>query len=206
MASVRLPTYAEIEPRYTWNAPSLFNSLPAWEAGLAEAASRLAGVEAFLGRLAEGPGVLAEALASIEALMRLVGKVWIYAGMSSAVDARDPQATRMAGQAQAVYAQAVAASAFLDPELLAIGQPALAGWIASDPRLSFLAHYADNLFRKQAHVRSAEVEQLLGMLADPFNSVETIRGMLTDADFAFPRPGPALARRSNWRRGPSCGS
>ena len=48
-----------------------------------------------------------------------------------------------------------------------------ARWLAKTPRLAYLDHYVDNLFRKQAHVRSAEVEELLGMVADPFANVET---------------------------------
>jgi oligoendopeptidase F len=46
------------------------------------------------------------------------------------------------------------------------------------------------LFRKQAHVRSAEVEELLGMLADPFSGVSATARVLTDADFQFE---PAIA-------------
>ena len=44
----------------------------------------------------------------------------------------------------------------------------------------------DNLLRKQAHVRSAEVEELLGLFAAPAANVETTYSMLTDADFKFP--------------------
>ena len=60
------------------------------------------------------------------------------------------------------------------------------GWLAGDPQLAYLKHYVDNLFRKQAHVRSAEVEELLGSLAAPFANVEMTASMLTDSDFKFP--------------------
>ena len=60
------------------------------------------------------------------------------------------------------------------------------GWLAGDPQLAYLKHYVDNLFRKQAHMRSAEVEELLGSLAAPFANVEMTASMLTDADFKFP--------------------
>ena len=46
-------------------------------------------------------------------------------------------------------------------------------------------HYFDDLFRKQAHIRSGEVEELLGMLADPFSGVSLNESMLTNADFQF---------------------
>jgi oligoendopeptidase F len=91
----------------------------------------------------------------------------------------------MPGKAQALYGQAMAATAFIEPELIAIGQATLMAWLRSEPRLKIYAHYFDNLFRKQAHVRSPEVEELLGMLAEPFANIETTYGMLVDADFSF---------------------
>jgi oligoendopeptidase F len=139
----------------------------------------------FAGHLADGPATLANAFEAAEALLRRMGKVWVYAGMSQAVDTNDPAAVRMSGQAGALFAQVQASLAFMDPELLAIGEPTLRDWIAAEPRLAHLAHYADNLFRKQAHIRSAEVEELLGMLADPLSSVANTMSMLTDADFKF---------------------
>ncbi len=46
-------------------------------------------------------------------------------------------------------------------------------------------HYFNDLFRKQTHVRNAEVEELLGMLRDPFNSTRNTSDMLANADFKF---------------------
>ncbi len=46
-------------------------------------------------------------------------------------------------------------------------------------------HYLNDLFRKQAHVRNAEVEELLGMLRDPFISTRNTTNMLANADFKF---------------------
>jgi oligoendopeptidase F len=53
------------------------------------------------------------------------------------------------------------------------------------PRLGLLRHYVDDLYRQQAHVRSPEVEELLGILGDPFSGPAMTAGVLTNADFAF---------------------
>jgi oligoendopeptidase F len=60
--------------------------------------------------------------------------------------------------------------------------------VKSEARLAHYAQYFHNLFRKQAHVRSGEVEELLGMLADPFGGPSNTAGVLTNADFKF-EPG-----------------
>jgi len=118
-------------------------------------------------------------------LTRRVGKVFIYAAMSHYVDTTDQKAAERYSRVQGLYGQALAAMAFLDPELLSIGEETLQGWIDSEPRLAIYNHYIRNLYRKQAHVRSPEVEELLGMLSDPFLGVSTTARMLTDSDLQF---------------------
>ena len=121
-----------------------------------------------------------------QALKRRVYKLYVYAGMDYAVDTQNQPAAKRYGRIQGLAAQLAAASAFVGPEILALGEATVRGWLAEEPRLAYLQHYVDNLFRKQAHVRSAEVEELLGSLAAPFANVETTASMLTDADFKFP--------------------
>jgi oligoendopeptidase F len=183
---VVIPRHSEIDPRYTWNAPSVFPSLEAWEAEFDAVVAALPGLAAFQGRLAGGPAALLAALEAVQSLARRVGILAVYAGMDSAVDTQNQAATKRYGRVQGLRGQFSAASAFVGPELLALGEAVMRGWLADDPRLAYFQHYVDNLFRKQAHVRSAEVEELLGSLAAPFSNVESTANMLTDADFRFP--------------------
>ncbi len=185
MTNTSIPNHSDIPERYTWNAASVFPSVAAWETELKSVTASLPQVKQYQGRLAEGSAILADALAVLETLMRRVGKLYVYAYMSHQVDTNDQVATRMNGQALGLFGQAMAATSFLQPELLAIGLETLRRWIAEEPRLAYLTHYVEDLFRKQAHVRSAEVEELLGMLADPFTNLENTMGMLTNADFKF---------------------
>lgn len=186
MSTQTIPAHSEIDPKYTWNAPSVFPSDAAWDAECTRVAQDLTGLRAYQGRLAEGPGVLAEAVTAIERLFRRVYKLYTYAGMAYAVDTTDQAAAKRNGRAQGLFGQMAAAAAFLDPELLALGEPVLRRWLVEDARLAYLDHYVDNLFRKQAHIRSAEVEELLGLLADPFGNAGMTQSMLADADFKFP--------------------
>ncbi|MFN8404283.1 MAG: hypothetical protein U0V48_12120 [Anaerolineales bacterium] len=55
----------------------------------------------------------------------------------------------------------------------------------SDARMKVYEHFVNDLFRKQAHVRSAEVEELMGMLRDPFGTVRNTASLLANADFKF---------------------
>jgi oligoendopeptidase F len=181
---------SEIEDKYTWNAPSVFESDEAWEEAFQEILDSLPGLRKFKGRLADGPSTIADVFEAQEAIIREAGKIFVYAGMSHAVEATDQEAAGRYNKVQGMYGKVQAAAAFIDPELLEIGEEKLREWIKEEPRLAIYEHYLNDLFRKQAHVRSPEVEELLGMLADPFSGVSGAVGMLTNADFKFE---PAIA-------------
>ncbi len=180
-----IPTRSEVNPQHTWNDVSVFPTVEAWANELAILRDGLAEVAGWQGRLAEGPAVLVEALSAIEAFRQRVEKVSIYAGLSAAVDRTNQAATARAGEASSLAGEAEGALAFVEPELLAIGQSRLAEWAAAEPRLAIYAHYLDDLFRRQTHVRSGEVEELLGLISDPFRGPVETADKLTDSDFRF---------------------
>ena len=70
-------------------------------------------LEAFAGRLAEGPSITLEALATRDDLSRRLGHVFVYAYLDYSVDTGDQAAVARFGRAQSVYGQAAAASSFV---------------------------------------------------------------------------------------------
>ncbi len=191
MLEITLPNRDEIAPEYTWNKESVFPSTADWKSESDDLAASLPSLKEFQGRLSEEPSTLADALDIFDKFTRRVSKVYFFAGMSHFVDTMDQEAGRRFTKAQGFFGQVLAAMAFLDPELLNIGEKTLIQWIESEPRLAIYLHYIRNLFRKQAHIRSAEVEELLGMLKDPFFGTSNTARMLTDSDLKFE---PATAK------------
>ncbi|MCB0152266.1 MAG: oligoendopeptidase F, partial [Caldilineaceae bacterium] len=74
---------------------------------------------------------------------------------------------------------------FAEPEMMGLGFATLRAWLADSPRLAIYAHYIDNLERMSAHVRSAEVEELLGQVEDPFRTAANTHGILTNSEIPF---------------------
>ncbi len=185
MTPVALLSHSEIEAKYTWNAPSVFESEQAWQAEYEHVLHSLPALAAFQGRLAAGPDTLVALWEALEDLTRRVGRLYVYGVMAHHADTAEQSAARMYDKSQGLFARLMATAAFIDPELLAMGQETLAEWAQAQPRLAIFRHYVDDLFRKQAHVRSAEVEELLGLALDPFRSVQTTFSLLTNADIKF---------------------
>ncbi|MBL6961626.1 MAG: oligoendopeptidase F family protein, partial [Anaerolineales bacterium] len=182
----KIPARNEIDPKYTWNAESVFASPEAWSAEAEKIVADIPSVKAFQGKLASNAASLADAMEAVEKIIQRVEHLNMYAGFSYSVDTADQKAAAMADKAGGIHGQVIAAVSFVQPEMLEIGEQTLRQWLRDETRLTEYEHYVNNLFRNQAHVRSTEVEEILGMLADPFDGSSSTASMLTNADFHFP--------------------
>ena len=180
-----IPSRAKVNRKYTWNSESVFKSKKEWEKEVKNILDDLPGIKKYGGRLGESHQLLLEALTAVEDLMKRVQRSFMYAGFSYYVDTTDQNSTALFGKAQTMYGQVSGAIAFINPELLQIGKSKLDEWMSRNPKLGIYKHVVDNLFRKQAHVRSGEVEELLGMVGDPLGAASNSSSMLTSADFKF---------------------
>lgn len=180
-----LPPRSEVAPEETWDAESVFASAQAWEQEREALLGELERVATFPGTLGDSAAQLTAWLALRDALGRRIEKLYFYAGMSQAVDTADQTAAAMMGQAASVYSRFMAAGAFAEPEILAIGKAGVQRMLAEAPALQAYAHWFDNLFRQAAHVRSAEVEEVLALASEPFAAIDNTGQVLTNADLRF---------------------
>ncbi len=183
--SKTIPARDQVDPKYTWNAESVFTSTKDWEDEVQKINHDIEAVLAFKGRLKENPATLSAALEANDKLMRRAAVAYMYAGFSYAVDTTNQKSAGMRSQGQSMYGKILAAISFLQPEILEIGKSKLDEWIQQEPKLAVYFHYFENLFRKQQHIRSAEVEELLGMVSDPLSGPGNTASMITNADFKF---------------------
>ena len=176
---------SKVKQNQTWNAESVFESPAEFEAEVESILASLDSFKNFQGHLGDNADTFMEAMNALDVLSQRSARMRVYATMSSAVDTADQAGAAMISKAMSALAQAGAASSFVDPELLAVGETKLRQWINEDARLKLYEHYFNDLFRKQTHVRNAEVEELLGMLRDPFSSTSVTTTLLANADFKF---------------------
>jgi oligoendopeptidase F len=185
MAAVSLPMRDEISVEDTWDLECMFQSDDEWRAAVDLLTDRLSDVSAYQGRLAEKPAMLAEALDAIQQISLDVSRIGMYAFLSYSVDTNDQDAGARTGRATSLSSQVRATLAFVEPELMDVGFDVLSDWMEREPRLAAYRHYFDRLERRQAHVRSAEVEELLGSVRDPFTTASETHSILTNADLKF---------------------
>jgi oligoendopeptidase F len=181
--TTQLPQRKDVSKESTWNAEALFESWDAWQAELAAANDALPGLSAFAGQLGNSPTMLADWFDAYQAEVGRLIRLQVYVSMSLAVDTNDSVAKGAYGQFSAYAGNFSATTAFADPEMQAIGGKLLE-W-AETSQLRFYRHYFDNLLRKVPHTRSPEVEEVLGLLEDPFGSIYATASELTNTDLKF---------------------
>src|SRR4051812_9054062 len=161
----------------------------AWEPAYRDVEGRLGPLRAFAGRLVDTTAI-ADFLAARDRLTLDFGPVLVYAYLGHAADARDEVAGAREQRAWALYARVRAAVAFAEPELLALGSERLRGLADEDERLGVYAFEFQRLLDRSEHLRSAEVEDLLAAVIEPFQTASATADFLTDSDLRF-RPAQA---------------
>lgn len=176
---------SEISEQHKWNAPSVFATVADWEAAFENVKTEVPKLKDFAGKLQESSKNLVTFFQMREGIERRVMKLFMYAAFAYNCDTNDEEAAGLESRVRALFGNYNATVAFAPPEILAIGQDKINQWLDSNEELAVYRHSFDDLFRQQANIRSADVEEVLGMLSDPFGSVENTYSLLTNADFAF---------------------
>lgn len=180
-----MPARNEIPVEQTWDLAAIFPTLENWKAAYDEVERRLPEMEAHQGRLAAGAGAILAFMEVSEELERLAGRVFSYAMLESAADSTDQAALGRMAQVRGLFARLRGATAFAEPEFIAIGFERLREWMQVAPALKMYAHYFQRLEDRAEHIRSGDVEEVLALADDPLGTPRSVYAMLTNADMTF---------------------
>jgi len=175
---------ADFPPESKWKPEAVYPTWKEFEADYENALADLPKLSAFKGRLKEGPAVLVDYFQLYERLLQRVIKLYSFVNFAVAVDYADQAPKPYFGQVMGLLGQTAGANAFADPEMVEIGEK-LFEWAEQDARLEIYRHYFHNLLRLKQHRRSAEVEEVLGMLEDPFMQLTQTASELAESDIKF---------------------
>jgi oligoendopeptidase F len=174
----------DFPPESKWNPEAVYADWKAFEADFEAAQADLPKLAAFKGRLKEGPAVVADFYEEWERQVPRAIKLAMFAQFAMAVDNADQEPKAYVGQVIGLMGQATAMTAFVEPELVEIGDVILE-WTEQEPRLEKHYHLFHDLLRMKEHSRSAEVEEILGMLQEPFGQLRRTASELSESDIKF---------------------
>ena len=169
-----------------WRLEDIYADASAWESEMSALAAAPKRLARFRGRLAEGPGTLLECLAAYYETLKQLYRASSYASMRYHEDTRVGDTAELEQRARMVGTAISEAASFIDPEILAIGEPTVRAWIASTPDLAEYAHGLDDLLRRAEHTLSPSEEEIVATAGLITDAPYAVYGMLANADLPWP--------------------
>ncbi|MGE3958868.1 MAG: oligoendopeptidase F [Vicinamibacterales bacterium] len=185
-APATLRERSDIDERHKWNLTSIFPDWQAWDAAYAELDGRIARFSTLQGSLAGGAAHVLEALRLRDEIGQLSYKVWYFASLWYDQDQRDNDINARRQRVQILFAKAAQASAWFDPELLAIPLDTVQAWMAGDAELAVYRFSIEDLYRQQEHVLDDKGEHLLSLSSRFSSAPYDAYAALSTADLKSP--------------------
>ncbi|MCM1183308.1 MAG: oligoendopeptidase F [Roseburia sp.] len=186
---------SEVPKAYTWAVEDLYASDDDWKADLEEIKEMLPRVEAFQHTLADSPTRLLSFLKLQDELTVRLDRFANYAMTRADEDTKNTVYQGFKDQATGVYVAASAASAFAEPEILAIPAETLEHFFAQEPDLAVYRRYLHDVRRKEAHILSNAEEKILAAAGDLAQAPDDIFALLNNADITFDSVTDIAGRR-----------
>lgn len=183
--TAKRPERREVPVEQTWDLDGLYPDTAAWEADLDAVAGLLAAVTAYRGRLGDGAPAIVGCLRAHDLLRQTVHRVIWFASNRLAEDQGDPARQALRDRAMAMASRVGAATAFIEPELLALPEGTIDRHLATDPDLAIYRRLLTDILEDRAHTLSAEGESLLASLGEVFRAPYEIWQSATNADMRF---------------------
>jgi len=174
----------EIPNEFKWNLKDLYNSPEDWRKDVDSIPKLTEAITAFQGKLTSGKS-LAECVKLYFTASEKSSNIYAYAMMKLHEDSNVSESQGISSIAESTDTKFSAATSFIVPEILAHDEKTILGFIVSTPGLKPYEHFLKNLLRKKAHIRSAEVEEVLANAVEVGNSSSNIYSMLDSADMSF---------------------
>ncbi len=177
----------DIPERLKWNLTEIFASDEAWEQEY-DALTKEYGeydYSAFQGKLGEKK-VLLDFFKMEEDFSRRAEKVYVYASMKHDEDVRVSKYNSYIAKVGGFLSKVSAAMAFVEPELTALPEEILNGFIA-DPDFAAFDYRLSRVAQSKAHVLSEGEEKILALASDVMREFRSTFFMLDNANLNLPK-------------------
>jgi oligoendopeptidase F len=177
---------AAIPAEFRWDFSAIYPSWEAWDAAMAETKERMDAFAALQGTLKNGPAALLGAYRLFDRIGMLQYRIYRYPQLQRDTDTRDQEVSGRMQRVQALFARFGTATSWFTPELLAIPEATVRGWIDSTPELGIYRFPILDAYRQQRHVLDEKGEKLLSF-ATRFNETpRSVYSELSTSDIRFP--------------------
>lgn len=175
-----------VEAPVTWDLSQIYATDEAWERARQRLAHDEGVLDAVRGRLGSSAETLERALDLLFSLRMRAGRLNAYAGMRADEDLRESGPQGMRESLRGTIADLEAATAWIEPELLAIPAERIREFMETNPRLAVYGRFLERLETRRPHVLDPQAERILGMTQRMRGSGMTVGSLLRNAEIPWP--------------------
>ena len=175
-----------VDPSHTWDLSDMYPSIEAWDKAREEVAANFEKIEQRRGTLGKSANDLYQTLQLISDTERKAGRVLVYAGLNFDEDQRVTETLEHRQLASMLYSSLGESTAWVQPELIAVGREVIESYIADDERLAPFTFQLDDSLRNAAHTLGEEAEQTLSYFSQSFGAPSTTYELLANSDIPWP--------------------
>ena len=170
----------------TWRLEDLYASVADWGKTKSSIEKDLGKIDECKGHRGESAKRLADCMDRMAATLKDLSRFYSYASMGSDQDTRVQEALGRSQAAGLLFTKYSEATSFLDPELLAIGETELAGFLEAEPGLRDYRFYIENTLRRAQHTLSEEGESVIAATGNVTRAPSEIYSTLANAEIDWP--------------------
>ena len=165
-----------------WDLSEIYPSVEAWDQAREEVLKDLELIEARRDTLGDSADALYEALALVSDVTRKAARVSAYATLRADEDLRVTETQERRQLTQIMFARLNEATAWMQPELLRVGEEVINAYIKEDERLDRFAFQLDDSLRNAPHTLGDEAEETLAYFSQAFGAPFNIYSMVANSD------------------------
>ena len=184
MSNEHIPLRKDVPASDKWDLSQIYGSDADWEADLNDIPRLTDALTACKGRLAESPETLLAALRADETLQKKLETVYHYASLLHSADQGDSGAQEKENRAMMAYTQVEAAMSFYAPEIIAIPDEKIDGWLSREEFEPYRV-YVKKMRHLKPYTLSEKEERILALQKESGQTAENAFSLLNNVDLNF---------------------
>ncbi len=176
---------SEMNPEYMWDFSHIYPTVSDWEQACSDTEKAIELIPPLQGTLGNSAENLKNAINVLSSVEEKVSLCYLYAMLIKTTDGGNPEYQAMEARAVGLLIKLQAASAFINPEIVAIPEEKFNAYIA-EPGMEDMVFQLKKSYKAREHILDADKELMLAKLGDIAQTPENAFGMLNNVDIALP--------------------
>ncbi|HTN48652.1 MAG TPA: M3 family oligoendopeptidase [Burkholderiaceae bacterium] len=170
-----------------WDLKDLYPTPQAWNEAFQRTRATVAALDRYKGTLGGSAEAMLAALISLSDARRETARLFVYASLRSDEDLRDASNVERRQQAGTLSTELAEKTAWLAPEVQAIGDARVRSFVAQSPVLrQRFDFFLTETLRAAPHTLGLEAESVLARTGDVLGQPYNVFSQLVDAEFPYP--------------------